>query len=469
MIAKIMKATADRNFNALQYATKKEDFEKGQLIKIKNFPLNFNENSESYKLRNHLKFVSEYNISFSKSKKKKTQFHAVISSKGKEDSKEKLGDVAEKWMEKMGYGKQPYVVVFHNDTANNHVHIISTRVNVLTGRGINDSMERYRSLTAMDEILGKKVSRDKKANILEYNFQTKGQLKSTLDKYWIPFEEKENGVNVKWGVDEYFFSNQEFDLKKKEKIERKRRNQIRAIFYKYRELKDTDVFRVVNKDRTKVSFKSEFIKDMEKDFGLEVVFHTKDMKDPFGYSLIDHKNKQVYKGSEIMKLKEICNFTNNEVEVQFFDILAKMKAQNNYIKDSYLEQKNLKFMGGFIESSRDFKPKQFLKNWNKYESREKYLKDYNLEFYQKDGVSFLYDKSSNMLIDTTYSKEFIGFNHWMTKGEKETPIIEFDEVPIDRLNSTHLSSIMKDFSYLLSDNTSEDIAEKIKRKKKRKR
>src|SRR5699024_3126057 len=157
-------------------------------------------------------------------------------------------------------------------------------------------------------------------------------------------------IKVKWGKEEFFFSDQDFEQKKRKKMDRKRRNQIRAIFHKYRKLKNTDVFRVVNKDKTKVSFKSECLKDMEKDLGLEVVFHKKDTKKPFGYSLIKHKNKKVYKGSEIMKLKNICNFTNNEVSHKFFDILEKMKAQNNYIKNSYLEKMDLEFMGEFVKT-----------------------------------------------------------------------------------------------------------------------
>lgn len=469
MIAKIMKATPDKNFNALQYATKKEELGKGELLRLKNFPLNFNKNSESYKLRNHLKFVSQYNISFSKRKLNKPQFHAVISGKGKNDSKERLADVAEKWMEKMGYGKQPYVVVFHGDTHNNHVHIVSTRVDVETGRKINDSMERYKSLNAMNEILGRERSnsRDKKASILDYDFQTKGQLKATLDKYWIPFEEKYNGIEVRWGKDVMFFSDEEFKRKKIEKLGRKRRSQIRAIFHKYRELKNTNVFRLVNKDKTKVSFKSEFLKDMEQNFGLEVVFHKAENKDPFGYSLIDHKSKKVYKGSEIMKLKRICNFTDKEIGVNQFSNLIKMQAQNNSVRDGYLKVNNLEFMKEFINVPPDFKLKEFLENWRKYDSSEQYLKDYNLDYYVNDeGRGILHDKSSHTLIDTTYSKEFRGFSHWMKSGEHQNPEIEFDGVSISRLNNNQLAQITKDFSYLISDNSSEDIAEKIKRKQK---
>ena len=53
----------------------------------------------------------------------------------------------------MGYGEQPYLVVFHNDTANNHVHIVSSWVNNETGKCIDRNFEKYQSQTALQETL----------------------------------------------------------------------------------------------------------------------------------------------------------------------------------------------------------------------------------------------------------------------------------------------------------------------------
>lgn len=73
-----------------------------------------------------------------------TQIHVTISSHKRDDNKETLTACAKEYMEKMGYGGQPYIVYFHKDTPNNHVHIVSTRVK-LDRTIISDSNERKRS------------------------------------------------------------------------------------------------------------------------------------------------------------------------------------------------------------------------------------------------------------------------------------------------------------------------------------
>lgn len=71
---------------------------------------------------------------------------------------EQLGNIAQEYMEKLGYGKQPYLVYMHEDIDRKHIHIVSIRVDE-TGKKINDSFEKKRS----DEI---RKELEKKYNLL---------------------------------------------------------------------------------------------------------------------------------------------------------------------------------------------------------------------------------------------------------------------------------------------------------------
>lgn len=62
-----------------------------------------------------------------------------------------LEELAARYMERMGYGNQPYIVYKHGDTHNTHIHIVSVCVDE-NGRKINDSYEHRRSMTACREL-----------------------------------------------------------------------------------------------------------------------------------------------------------------------------------------------------------------------------------------------------------------------------------------------------------------------------
>lgn len=64
---------------------------------------------------------------------------------------EQLREVAAEYMERMGYGRQPYIVFKHKDIHREHLHIVSLRIDA-AGRKIRDSHERERSMTILRDL-----------------------------------------------------------------------------------------------------------------------------------------------------------------------------------------------------------------------------------------------------------------------------------------------------------------------------
>ncbi|NDV79427.1 conjugal transfer protein MobB [Dysgonomonas sp. 511] len=79
-------------------------------------------------------------------------FHASLNSDPKDKlSDEQLSTVVQRYMEKLGYGNQPYIVIKHFDINRTHAHIISLRIDE-TGKKINDSYEVARSMKICKEL-----------------------------------------------------------------------------------------------------------------------------------------------------------------------------------------------------------------------------------------------------------------------------------------------------------------------------
>lgn len=66
-------------------------------------------------------------------------------------SDEDYKKIADEYMNKMGYGNQPYVVFKHSDIERTHIHIVSTCVNK-EGMKISDSFEKRRSMEVCREL-----------------------------------------------------------------------------------------------------------------------------------------------------------------------------------------------------------------------------------------------------------------------------------------------------------------------------
>jgi hypothetical protein len=64
---------------------------------------------------------------------------------------EQLSSIAQEYMQKMGYGDQPFIVYKHEDIDRKHIHVVSLRVDE-TGKSIKDSFEHRHSMTACREL-----------------------------------------------------------------------------------------------------------------------------------------------------------------------------------------------------------------------------------------------------------------------------------------------------------------------------
>lgn len=348
MIVKIL-SSASNDFHGVKYNDKKMESGAGELMTMENFPDGFEENPKQEAVRNYFKSISK------SEKVKKPQFHATISTKFQNHSKEELTEIGKNFMQEMGYGKQPYIIVFHNDTENNHIHIVSTRVDKSTGKKIDDSFEKLKSQRALQKVLaqlhGERLDKDLE-KLLRYRYSTTKQLALLLERSGFKmvqnktdntaFDILKNGVKQKTlEANQIVFHSQS---------DSKRAKQIKAFLEKYKSVYSNKVFKVIDnreaegksEEKTerniapKIEFESELQHKMREMFGIDIVFHHKEGQKPFGYTLIDHKTQKVWKGSEIMKMNEIFDFTQEQLDKRLFEQLKDYNVFNEGYKKELL-------------------------------------------------------------------------------------------------------------------------------------
>ncbi|RYX87498.1 hypothetical protein EON73_01265 [bacterium] len=307
MIVKILSSSA--SFNGVEYNTEKVDKGKGELMVAENFsPLEGMKNLRPEDYKGYLKLVSSKN-----SKVEKPQFHAVISGKGKEYNKQQLTDIGHKWLNEMGYGKNPFLIVYHKDTENNHVHLVSTRIDK-QGKKIDSNFENIRAYKALNKIIGLdlnvKVSEDIKKS-MTFNFKTKAQFFLLLERKGYSIKATDKGIDViKFGTLITTILPNELEAKiESVETDSKRVAQLRAIIEKYKlqysgSLKPTYTTQPSGL-LSQTGYTSDLAEYLKEEFGVELVFHSKDNKTPYGFTIIDNAKRNVFKGGDVIKLSEL--------------------------------------------------------------------------------------------------------------------------------------------------------------------
>jgi len=299
MIVKILKAA--NSFSGVAYNENKNEKGTSELLSASNFQALEWAMGGELKKQDFIDYMEK--VSSLNSRVVNKQFHAVISCKGTEFSTDQLHEIAKEYIKQMGYGENPNLIYFHNDTANNHVHIVSTRVK-FDGSKVDDSFEKKRSQSIMNQImnidLGEKARMDIEAAKF-YSVSSKAQFKLLLEKQGWRLDEKQGVIQMyKGGRKQAEFSSS--DIKFDQKADDLQAKKLAAILYKY-----------------KVGLNHvELTALMKNKFGVDLVFHqAKGHDKPYGYTIIDNANKAVYKGSSIVNIEKIIAVPEDNHKLNF--------------------------------------------------------------------------------------------------------------------------------------------------------
>jgi hypothetical protein len=252
---------------------------------------------------------------------------------------DQLLEIAQEYMEKLGYGNQPFIVYKHEDIDRHHLHIVSVRVDE-NGKKLDHNFEYRKSMEICRNIEQKYqlIAADKKEKqpelsikgiaygenylknqiasvirplVKSYHFQTIGEYKALLSLYKITVDE------IKGGTPDKMFNGLVYSAMddKGERIGMPFKSSLfgKTVGYEallQRMLQSRELIKQKQlKNRSKAiittAMKSPGNRaDFEKqliDNGIHVVFRQNDAGRMYGVTFIDHQNKCVLNGSRLGK------------------------------------------------------------------------------------------------------------------------------------------------------------------------
>lgn len=261
------------------------------------------------------------------------------------DPKDELTDeqyknLAEDYLEKLGFKDQPFIVIKHEDIDRHHIHIVTVRVDE-NGKKISDAHEHYRSMKACRELeqkynlhpaignqnefsenyirkinyeqgdIKRQISNTLRSLCDSYHFHSFGEYNALLSCYNIHaklvqgerYGEKYNGIvysatdNNGTIISVPFKSSlfgKRFGFNGLEKSMKRNSENLKKSDYTQ---KIKPVIYHILKNATS---KTDFIEKL-KENGIDTIFRENETGRIYGVTFVDHKNKMVVNGSRLGK------------------------------------------------------------------------------------------------------------------------------------------------------------------------
>lgn len=275
---------------------------------------------------------------------------------------EQFQNIAQEYLEKLGYGNQPYLVYKHEDIDRHHLHIVTTCVKE-DGKRINSSYEHRRSKDITRELekkydltpaekkeiveniplkrvnpkdgnIKRQVSNVVKMLAKGYQFQSINEFRALLSLYGITVEEVKGEVKGKPYNGIVYSALDKKDRKtgnpfKASLISRDvGANALQKKFIADKiNMKDKAIYnrpkRIISATIAKDLNKKDFQKELGKN-GISVIFRENEDKRIYGVTFVDHQEKTVFNGSKMGK----------EFSANTFNDLYGNDRRNNNISDN---------------------------------------------------------------------------------------------------------------------------------------
>ncbi len=371
MVAVINTGSSVRSI--FNYNENKVEADKAELIGEGNYPLDASELSKEHRLKLLLKQL-ELNTNV-----KRGSVHISLNFDSSENylSKDKLMEIADAYMQGIGFGSQPYLVYQHHDAGHPHIHIVTVKVKPDGKRIDMQNIGRNQSETVRKEIektfklvraegskkenmlnikavknsvieYGTRETKKAIANVLSavvpnYKYTTIGELNAVLNLY--------NVTAIQGGKDSRMFLHKGLAYQVLNDKKQPIGVPIKASsFYLKPTLKNLETKFIANKtarnpylkriknavDMAFIQNKIKAVSDLERILirdGIKAVQRKNEQGLIYGVTYVDHKTKCVFNGSTIGKLysasglEERCGIKRSSSRTAVANI------ENNQLKD----------------------------------------------------------------------------------------------------------------------------------------